>query len=126
MAAPRATTVEEYLAALPDVARRPFTELLETVRGVEPAAAQLIKWGAPVFELRRILYSLSAFKDHMNFVPTTKTLTEFHAEIDALGLRRTDGVLHLAYDAPVPVDLVRRIAERRAWDVRENDARFAV
>jgi len=123
---PKAASVAEYLERLPPHAAGPFRELYEIVKAAAPDAAEVIKWGTPAFELRRILYSISAFKDHMNFVPTTKTLSEFHDEIDALGWDRTKGILQFPYDKPLPADLIRRIAERRAWDVRENDARFGV
>jgi len=123
---PKASSVAEYLERLPPQAAAPFRELYEIVKAAAPDAAEVIKWGTPAFELNRILYSISAFKDHMNFVPTTKTLSEFHEEIDSLGWDRTKGILQFPYDKPLPSDLIRRIAERRVWDVRENDARFGV
>ena len=126
MAMPKVTTVEEYLARLSGTARERFEELYRVAKAAAGDAREVIKWGTPAFEGRRILYSIAAFKDHLNVVPTSRTLSEFYPEIDALGLARTDGILQLPLTEPIPEDLVRRILERRAWDVETNDARFGV
>ncbi len=126
MPMPKATSVEEYRARLTGPAAERFEELYAIVKAAAGDAAEVIKWGTPAFEAGRILYSIAAFKDHLNFVPTTRMLAAFHDEIDALGLDRTKGILQFGFDAPLPADLIRRIAEERARDVRENDAHFGV
>ncbi len=124
MAMPKFANVDEYRALLSERAREPFEELYAIAKAAAGDAAEVIKWGTPAFESRRILYSIAAFKDHLSFVPTSRTRNEFADEIEALGTVRTTAILQFGYAGALPADLIRRIAERRAWDVRENDARF--
>ncbi len=122
---PRYASVAEFVAALPPHAVEPFHELYGIVKAAAPDAAEVIKWNQPMLEGRRIYFGFAAFKDHMDFTPTSKTLAEFADELDAAGIAHTTGLIKLRYDVPLPADLIRRIAERRVWDVDVNDARFA-
>ncbi len=119
------TTVDEYIAAAPEVARATLRELAAILRAAAPEATEAIKWRSPVWEERRILYSVSAFKAHAVFMPVSSTLDLFREEVEAAGLVTTAHTVQFRYGEPVPAELIRRIAEHRAWDVRENDARWA-
>ncbi|MBO9578570.1 MAG: DUF1801 domain-containing protein [Microbacteriaceae bacterium] len=124
MVPPKPTTVDEYLAAAPEAGRPLLTELRALLREVAPEATESLKWGQAAFEERRILFVFGAFKSHANFAPTRASLEIAADEIDAAALHRTKGILTLPYDRPLPVDIIRRVAEHRLVDVREHDARF--
>jgi uncharacterized protein YdhG (YjbR/CyaY superfamily) len=66
--------------------------------------------------------AFSAHKAHLDFTPTAEGLEPFRKELK--GYRTTKGMLQVAYDEPLPVGLVQRIARRRLRDVsrREDDA----
>jgi uncharacterized protein YdhG (YjbR/CyaY superfamily) len=83
---------------------------------------QTLKWGSPVFEEKRILFAYSAFKSHLNFMPTHSSLKPFEKELATYTTGKD--TIQFPYDKPLPKALIRKIAAFRARDVRENDARW--
>lgn len=122
MTHPKPTTIDEYIAAAPVQAQEKLHELRAILREVAPNAKEAIKWGQPVMEEKRILFSFSAYKSHLNFMPTRSTVDVFREELT--GYTTGKDTIQLPYDQPLPVELVRKIASHRAWDVRENDSRW--
>lgn len=120
MAKTKASTVDEYIAAAPEAARPMLEELRALLKSIAPDARESIKWGNPVLEGKRILFSYSAHKDHINFMPTGPSLEPFKEELKEYKLGQD--TMQLPYDKPLPIELIRRIAEHRIADVRENDA----
>lgn len=119
------TPIDAYVDAAPEVARPTLRELTAILREAAPGTTEAIKWRVPVWEGRRILYSLSAYRSHAAFMPTSITLDLFREEVEAAGLTTTTHMVQFPYGEPVPTDLVRRIAAAREEDVRVNDARWA-
>lgn len=116
------TTVTEYINAAPQEAREKLRELRSILKKVAPGAKETLKWGSPVFEENRILFSYTAFRQHLNFMPTRTAIEPFKDEL----AKYTTGkdTIQFPYDKPLPKALIRKIAAYRAWDVRENDARW--
>ena len=116
------TTVTEYINAAPKEARKTLRELRAILKKVVPNATEVIKWGYPAFEEKRILFSYAAFKTHLNFMPTHSSIKPFAAELE----KYTTGkdTIQFPYDKPLPKMLISKIATYRAKDVRENDARW--
>ena len=83
-----------------------------------------MKWGSPVFEEKRILFAYSAFKSHLNFMPTRSALEPFEKEL--AGYTTGTDTIQFPYDRPLPKELIHSIAAFRAKEVRENDARWMV
>ena len=117
-------TIDEYIAAAPDIAKDRLKEIRAILRDVAPDATEAIKWGNPVFEQKRILFAFAAFKDHMNFMPTSAAMEPFMDEL--ADFKKGRGTFQLPYDKPLPTELIRKIAEYRLKDVLENDALWAV
>lgn len=116
------TTVPEYIETAPQDAREHLRELRALLHEVAPGATEGIKWGGPVFEDRRILFSYKAHRSHINFMPTGPALEPFREELRSY--RTGKDTVQLPYDKPLPKDLIRRIAAYRVKDVKENDARW--
>lgn len=116
------TTVTEYISAAPKGAQVKLREIRAILKEVAPNAKEMLKWGSPVFEEKRILFSNSAFKSHINFMPTRSALEPFKKEL----AKYTTGIdtIQLPYDKPIPKALIRKIAAFRAKEVREKDARW--
>ena len=116
------TTVDEYINAAPEEAKEKLRAIRVILKKVAPNATETLKWGSPVFEENRILFSYAAFRQHLNFMPTRTALEPFKDEL----AKYTTGkdTIQFPYDTPLPKTLIRRIAAYRAWDVRENDARW--
>jgi uncharacterized protein YdhG (YjbR/CyaY superfamily) len=120
MAKIKAGTVDEYIRAAPPQAQKKLKELRAILRKVAPKAKETIKWGTPVFEENRIMFAFSAFKTHLNFMPTRSTLEHFRKELQDYTTGKD--TIQFPYDKPLPKALIRKIASFRAKDVRENDA----
>ena len=116
------TTVDEYIEAAPEEAQEKLRELRAILKKVAPRAAETLKWGSPVFEERRILFSYSATKSHLNFSPTGPALEPFREEL--AGFKTGKDTIQFPYEKPLPKALIRRIAAYRAKLVREDDARW--
>src|SRR3972149_12114408 len=122
MAKPKATTVDEYISAAPEVAQAKLREIRAILKKVAPEATESLKWGAPVFEEKRILFSYAAFKSHLNFFPTQPAMEPFKEELADYDTGKDS--IKFPYGKPLPKELIERIAAYRAKEVRERDARW--
>lgn len=122
MSKTRPTTVSEYIDSAPREARDHLLEIRSILKKVAPDATETLKWGKPVLEEKRILFSYAAYKSHLNFMPTGPAIEPFKKE---LGDYKTGkDTIQFPYDKPLPNALLRRIATYRVKQVRENDARW--
>jgi uncharacterized protein YdhG (YjbR/CyaY superfamily) len=116
------SNVDEYIDSAPSFAQEKLREIRAILKKVAPDAAEMLKWGHPVFKEERILFSYSAFKTHINFMPTGPALKHFTNEL-AEFITGKD-TIQFPYDRPLPQSLIKRIAEYRLKDVKENDAKW--
>ena len=116
------TTVDQYIAAAPEEAQEKLREIRAILKKVAPDATEKIKWGYPVFEEKRSLFSYSAHKTHINFMPTGPVMKHFKEELAKF--ETGQDTIQFPYDKPLPKGLIRKIAAFRAKQVRENDARW--
>ena len=118
MAAP--TSVEDYLAALPEESRAALERLRKTIRAAAPEATETISYQMPAFKDHgRFLVSYAAFKDHCSLFPASRAVME------ALGEELTPyfsgkGTIRFQANKPLPVALVKKIVKTR---LEENAAR---
>lgn len=116
------STVEEYIVAAPKEAQVKLRELRAILKEVAPNAKEAIRWGVPVLEEQRILFAFSAHKSHLNFMPTGPALAPFQKELAEYTTGKD--TIQFPYDQPLPVTLIKKIAEYRVKDVKENDAKW--
>jgi uncharacterized protein YdhG (YjbR/CyaY superfamily) len=116
------TTVDEYIKAAPKEAQGKLREMRTILKAVAPKAKEGLKWGYPVFEENRILFSYAAFKTHLNFFPTGPALKPFKDELGRFETSKDS--IKFPYDKPLPKTLIRKIAAYRVKEVREKDARW--
>jgi uncharacterized protein YdhG (YjbR/CyaY superfamily) len=114
------TTVDEYIAAAPTQAQDKLQELRAILKDVAPDATETLKWGSPVFEEKRILFAYSAFKSHLNLMPTRTTVDAFRGELADYATGKD--TIQFPYNKALPGELIRKIAAHRVRDVRENNA----
>jgi uncharacterized protein YdhG (YjbR/CyaY superfamily) len=113
------TSVDGYLASLPEAQRVALQKLRETIRAAAPEATETISYRMPAFRQEgRFLVSYAAFRDHLSFYPATKEVIEAHG--DALKPYLSGkGTLRFTPDKPIPAALVKKIVKAR---LRENAA----
>src|SRR5262245_55446864 len=112
MAKSKQKTVDEYIDAAPENARKTLREIRAILKQAAPKATEKLKWGSPVFEEKRILFAFSAFKDHVNFMPTHSSLTPFEKELADYTTGKD--TIQFPYDKPLPKALIKKIAAYRA------------
>jgi uncharacterized protein YdhG (YjbR/CyaY superfamily) len=115
---PDPTTVDEYMATLPDDRRGPMELLRETIRAAAPDATEVITYKMPGFKRNgRFLVSYDAYKQHYSLFPSTDAMSKALGDELAPYLVGR-GTIRFPASRPIPLDLVRRIIEIR---VAEND-----
>ena len=122
MAKVKPTTITQYIAAAPAVARPKLRELRALLKRVAPKAKEGLKWGNPAFDDGRILFAFAAYKAHLNFMPTPAALKPFAKELAKYTTGKSS--VQFPYDQPLPKALIRRIAAFRVKQVRERDAKW--
>jgi uncharacterized protein YdhG (YjbR/CyaY superfamily) len=115
------TTVEEYLAALPDERRAVLEELRQTIRAVAPEATETIAYQMPAFRSHggQFLVSYAAYKNHYSLFPASG------AVVEALGKELTPylagkGTIQFPKDRPIPIATVRKVVEARVAENSEH------
>ena len=115
---PKTKTIDEYISSAPIQSQKHLKELRSILKSVAPKATEAIKWGYPVFEQERILFSFSAFKDHVNFMPTRSSLLPFKAELK--DYKTGKDTIQFTYDKPLPKNLIKKIAKYRVKEVKQG------
>ena len=113
------TSVDEYLAALPDERRAILEGIRQTIRTAAPDATESIAYQMPGFRSNgRLLVSYAAFKRHFSLFPASdavvaavgKELEPFLAE---------KATIRFTTDDPIPAELVTRIVQVRLAELAE-------
>lgn len=112
------TSVEDYLATVPDERRVALDQLRQTINAAAPDATETIAYEMPALRSQggRFLVSYAAFKNHYSLFPASG------AVIEALGEELTPylvgkGTIRFPANSPIPLALVTRIVKIR---VEEN------
>lgn len=121
MASKRPTTIAAYIQAAPSVGQPHLRRLYAILKSVAPEAEEAIKWGNPFFVEPRFLFAFSAHKAHVSFAPMQAAMEPFRKELEHHDT--TTNMLKVRYDAELPEDLIRRMAEYcvKAVSEREDD-----
>ncbi len=118
MAAP--TSVEDYLASLPEGSRAALEKLRQTIKAAAPEATETISYQMPAFKDHgRILVYYAAFKDHYSLFPASTKVIEAHSE-ELKPYFTGKGTIRFRADKPFPVALVKKLVKAR---IEENAAR---
>jgi uncharacterized protein YdhG (YjbR/CyaY superfamily) len=122
MASP--TTVEDYLAALPDERRTAVEELRQTINAAAPEATETIAYSMPALRSHggQFLVSYAAYKKHYSLFPASE------AVVEQLGDELTPylagrGTIRFPADRPIPSELVARIVKIRVGENAERGRR---
>jgi uncharacterized protein YdhG (YjbR/CyaY superfamily) len=114
------SSVEAYLAALPEEQRAALEDLRATIRAAAPDATEVISYGMPAFKAHgRSLVGYAAFKDHCSLFPMNSALIARFAD-DLKPYSTSKGTIRFTVDRPLPKALVRKLVRAR---LAENEAR---
>jgi uncharacterized protein YdhG (YjbR/CyaY superfamily) len=110
---PKAASVEEFLATVPEPQRAALEDLRRVIRQAAPGATELINYGVPMFRLDgRNLVSFAAAKDHCSFYVQSPAVMEAHAA-ELAGFKTSKGTVTFTPDQPIPPELVTKLVKAR-------------
>jgi len=111
------TSVDAYLAALPEERRGPMEQLRATVRTAAPDGDEVITYKMPGVRLAgRFLVSYDAFARHYSLFPSSDGVRAAIGE-ELTPYLSGKGTIRFPADRQLPLDLVRRIVEARVAEV---------
>jgi uncharacterized protein YdhG (YjbR/CyaY superfamily) len=115
-------TVSEYIAKAPKEWQKALRTMRALLKKAAPGATEEVKWGAPTFAYKRILFAYAAYAKHISLMPTPAVITAFKKELR--GYKTGKGSVQFPYDTPLPKALITKLAKRRVKDAKENDVRW--
>jgi uncharacterized protein YdhG (YjbR/CyaY superfamily) len=118
MQSKKAKTIDEYIKLWPSEIQKKLRQIRKAIREAAPAAEEKISYQMPMMYLDGVLVYFAAFKNHIGFFPTASGVNKFKPELGEY--ETTKGTIHLQYDRPIPLDLIRRIVMFRAEENRQR------
>ena len=113
------TSIDEYLAGVPEPARTTLNKIRSAIRAaVPPEATEIISYRMPAFKYKGILVWFAAFSNHCSFFPTAAVVEEFKNELKAYSISK--GTIQFPTDKPLPAALVKKMVKMR---VAQNESK---
>ncbi len=112
--------IDAYIANFPRDVQAILQRIRRTIQAVAPEAKETIKYRIPTFVRKENLVHFAAFQKHIGFYPTSSGVSAFKGEL--AGYKSAKGSIQFPLDKPIPLDLIRRIAEFRVKEARERMA----
>lgn len=113
------TSVDEYLATLPEQPRATLEKVRQAIKAAAPKADEGISYQMPMYKQHGMVIGFAAFKNHCSIFPGTKAITSHKDELK--GYQTAKGTIRFAIDKPLPAALVKKLVKER---VAENEAAF--
>lgn len=113
------TTVDEYLAGVPEPDRSALEHLRAVIRAAAPEAEERISYRMPAYRYNGPLVFFAAFPHHLSLYGVSRPLLETFKD-DLAGFEICGTTIHFQADRPLPDDVVRRLVRAR---VEENEGR---
>jgi uncharacterized protein YdhG (YjbR/CyaY superfamily) len=112
-----ATTIDAYLATVPDDKRAALERLRQQIRAVAPDATEAIAYGMPAFKLDgRYLVGFSATREHCSLYAGRAPVVALAHELG--GYRVWRGTINFRPDRPLPQELVEKLIRVRLEEYR--------
>ena len=117
------TSVEDYLAALPEGSRAALERLRRTIKAAAPEATEAISYQMPAFkDDGRILVYYAAFKDHYSLFPMSGKVIEALGE-ELKPYASGKGTIRFQPDELLPVALVKKVVKVRLEELAARGSR---
>lgn len=114
------TSVDDYLAEVPDGPRATLEKLRQTIRAAAPEATETISYKMPAFRLHgRFLVSYAAYKNHCSLYPASERVVEAGGD-ELQPFLSGKGTIRFTADNPLSTALVKKIMRARVQDCSES------
>lgn len=110
--------ITEYINSFPNDTQSKLFEILECLRNAAPEAEEGLKWGQPALSYDWILFQFAAFKNHISLYPTPSVINALKNDLNEY--KTTSATIQFPLDAPLPVDLISKIAVHRVKEARNG------
>ena len=111
--AEKRTSVDSYLASLPDERRTRLEDLRRTVKAAAPDADEVIAYNMPAYRLGgRFMVSFEAFSKWDSLFPASEAV-ESELGDEVAPYVKGKGTLQFPISQPLPLDLIDRIVRIR-------------
>lgn len=118
---PAASSIDDFLADVPDDQRAALERLRQQIRAAAPDAEEVIAYAIPGFRLRgRYLVGFGPAKRWCSFY-SGAALQDFKAELS--GFETTKGSIHFSPDKPLSAALVTKLINARVAVIEERERR---
>src|SRR5262245_46652530 len=109
----KATTIDEYLAALPDDQRAALERIRKSVKAAAPRAEECISYQLPAFRLDgKPLVAFGATASHCAFYPMSSLTIAAHKE-ELASYETSKGTIRFPAARTLPATLVRKLVKGR-------------
>lgn len=115
-------SVDAFITAAPQQAQQHLRDIRALLRKVAPDATETIKWGVPVFEVKRILFAYNAIKGNISFMPTPPVLIAFKKDLAKYVTGKA--TVKFPLNKPLPKALITKMAKYRVKEAKEKDVRW--
>ena len=101
-------TIDEYITAQSDAVQPKLRELRQLLSAAIPEAEERISWSMPTFWKGQNLIHFAAQKKHIGLYPGGEAAGVFADDLKDYDVSK--GTIRLAYDRPLPEELIAKIA----------------
>ena len=106
------STIDDYLATLPDDQRAALQKLRKTIQSAAPRAEECISYSVPAFRLNGPLVGFGAKANHCAFYLMSGSTVAAHAD-ELKDYDTSKGTIRFKPDKPLPAALVRKLVKAR-------------
>ncbi|MFY9562414.1 MAG: DUF1801 domain-containing protein [Terriglobales bacterium] len=107
------TTVDDYLAGVPEPARSTLNKVRAAIRSaLPPEATEAISYRIPAFKYKGTLVWFAAFSNHCSLFPGSLSVIKA-LENELKDFPTSKGTIHFPLDKPLPAALIKKIVKAR-------------
>jgi uncharacterized protein YdhG (YjbR/CyaY superfamily) len=113
------TSVDEYMASLPEETRKVLKRVRAAIKAAAPGARQKISYQIGAFELNgKNLVAFAGWKNHVSIYPIPSGSAAFNRQIAQYADGK--GTLKFPLDKPLPLKLISQVVKYRISDNLKN------
>jgi uncharacterized protein YdhG (YjbR/CyaY superfamily) len=113
----KATTIDEYLAAVTPKQRAALEKLRQTIRSLVPEAEECISYGLAAFRFQgKPLVAFGATANHCAFFPMDGTTVAAFAR-ELKDFETSKGTIRFQPEKPLPTALVKKLVKSRMMQI---------
>jgi uncharacterized protein YdhG (YjbR/CyaY superfamily) len=108
-------SVDAYIKTFPAATKKLLEALRATIRAAAPDADEVVAYGMPAYRQGGPLVYFAGYAGHIGFYPTSTAIAAFVDEL--AGFTSSKGAVQFPLDAPLPLELVRRMVAFKLAEV---------